>query len=273
MQNQYRPQEDKTLKIILYILGGLFGALLLTTCCIVGLFAIGMGGLVLGIIGLIGTILGGLQQMIYGPVPTVVFWPQDSTPPSYTVTTNINPIPDPSATITPTLEPTITTTTVLSETWEWRPLGLYDKLVELPASWTIIEINRRPEPSVEAGGLGLGHDCADYQLIDPGNQYTIGVLMPCTMGDGESAPLCSELVGIEFMQQLSETRYLIRNIDTTQNIIYYGLADYALTWYGTTDWSCAIGTEPYYYEQSRQPDQYTADPNLINRIMISLLTH
>lgn len=254
----------RILKIGLIIIGSIVGLVVVCTICYGALLLIGMGGTVLAILAM-------LQQLLFGPTPQISLV-TGSTPPSMIVTANINWPPQ---AITPTISPIILPTetiTTTGEEWSWRQLGLYDKMVELPESWLIIEINRRPEPTGIGEGIGLGHDCADYQLSDHTYTATIDVIMPCSFGDGEGPPVCADVSGINFVEPISDTQYLINQIDEVQGKIYYGLADYGLAWTGETTWTCSISEAIYYFEIGRKPSEYVTDPAIINRIIISMLT-
>lgn len=72
-------------------------------------------------------------------------------------------------------------TSTVSE-WVTHIMDLYPLQLRLPTNWTIIEINRRVEPT--DGGLVLGHDCADYTIANAEGTLQMSLMPACGLGEG-----------------------------------------------------------------------------------------
>jgi hypothetical protein len=88
-------------------------------------------------------------------------------------------------------------------------IDLYALQLEMPGDWTLVEHNRRPEPSGPFNQR-FGHDCADYTLASPSGAITIAITPQCGNADYaiEDAPGDAVVV-----KEKSPGEFIIRYFD------------------------------------------------------------
>jgi hypothetical protein len=98
-----------------------------------------------------------------------------------------------------------------TEEWVWRTMDLYGLVIQMPNDWTMIEMNRRPEPPDPYDGTPgkMGHDCSDYQIISSDRMHFINITLPCQSGfDSEGNSPCKQ--DTVYIAALDDKNYFVR---------------------------------------------------------------
>lgn len=153
------------------------------------------------------------------PVPTQAVLAEE---PVVTEIAQLIETPTPEPTIVPsnTPEPTATAaipteipTSLPNANPEWitHIIDLYPLQLNLPAGWTITEVNRQEEPT--DWGLVLGHDCADYIIANSDSTLQIHLLPACGLGEGANflCPSDTAIIGPSIYPDLHIVRFQFPN--------------------------------------------------------------
>jgi hypothetical protein len=137
---------------------------------------------------------------------------------STTPTTNLPTQTQPTQQVQPTTMPT-------STQLGWKPykINLYGIDLNIPDSWVVQEVNRRPEPT-SPGSPIKGHDCADYKVKNNDGSVVLSVLPTCGFADGgaDSWPNDAAIV-----KDKGNNSWIIRYFDSTKIAYIYSDAGQA----------------------------------------------
>jgi len=108
--------------------------------------------------------------------------------------------------------------------WKDQTIELYGFSLEIPDSWTIQEINRRPEPSDDPMAPKIGHDCAEYIISNTDRTQNLYLSPVCgyTDGSGEDCPADTVL-----LETRGDTGVIVRYYDAAFSRFIYSEARFA----------------------------------------------
>lgn len=171
--------------------------------------------IVLAIMGMACNMPGIGVNMQTNPSPDEEITPQ----PAPSTPAVITPLPLPNQTTdaaplsTEPIMPSVSEPTI----WNKQRIELFKIELDLPEGWTIQEINRRPEPTAQ-DVPAVGHDCADYFIVDTSQLIKLSLSPACGFMSGGSEIWPEDAV---IIKEKAENSFIIRYFDQTRAMYWY----------------------------------------------------
>lgn len=99
-------------------------------------------------------------------------------------------------------------------------ISLYGLQLSIPPTWTLKEVNRRPEPTGIADPK-TGHDCAEYIIASNDDNAKLSLKPTCGFADGGADLWPDDAV---IVKDLGSEKYIIRYFDSTKSVYVYAHA-------------------------------------------------
>jgi len=122
---------------------------------------------------------------------------------------------------TTAVQPTVPAGTAPAPMWIEETIDLYGFSLDLPSGWKIEEINRHPEPLDDPYTPRMGHDCAEYLIVNTDQSAQLFLSPVCGYIDGAGEDCPSDTVQLELR---GEKGVVVRSFDAGQGRYIYSEA-------------------------------------------------